>query len=122
MKYIILPFFKLIWASVFFIFLIIVGVIGYIVYNLWTFKFKAPFVKGEDYHLHLFEYVAKDTDFSNLATWYQTPFHWALNIGKREMAHDKFVPLPKEKKERKKLQKSTKNTFKDFIEKEKKLF
>ena len=120
MKYLIVPFFKLIWASVFFTFILAVNTMGYIVHTIWTFKFQTPFIKSVDYRVSLFEYIVTENEyFDEYSDYYKTPFHWALNIEKTIITNKPKISSNNLIVEKETKLIENKDSFKEFIEKEK---
>lgn len=112
-NYLILPILKLSYAIFISSLFFVVAVCHQIIYSVWTLKLKSSFKDSYDYHDNIFEYIStKDEFYSKTSTHFKTAFHWALNIGGKEIPNTSYYAIRNQELP------NSKETFKEFINSE----
>lgn len=103
-KFVIAPMFRLIWATIYSILLIITVICVFICYTIWNMRFGIGLQEQP-----IFEYTTGDGLYDKYSTVYKSPFHWALNIGGFEQLNSGCITLFYNHA-------GGKSSFKDYVE------
>jgi hypothetical protein len=104
-KFVIAPMYRLIWATIYSLLIIICAICAFTLYTIWNMRFGLGLNEGEN----IFEYITNDGMLDKYSTVYKSPFHWVLNIGGVKQLNSGCITLFYNHA-------SGKSSFKDYVE------